>query len=219
MRTLIDGYNVMFAAGLMGRKFGPDGFRKVRTRFLNDLAHKIGPTEAHLTTVVFDAKKVPEGLPSQTRHKGITVVFAVNNPTADEQISELIKAHSDPKRLVVVSSDNQIKAAAKRRKATATTADDFLNRLSQAIQLRSDETKAALPEKPGSVSEAESAYWARELEELDKSGALRDAFKPDPMFPTEAEIPMRPKSLSRWREIQARTRAWILSSHVGSCEP
>ena len=55
MRTLIDGYNVMFAAGLMARRFGPDGFRKVRQRFLNDLAATLDPVEAHLTTVVFDA--------------------------------------------------------------------------------------------------------------------------------------------------------------------
>jgi hypothetical protein len=188
MRTLIDGYNVMFAAGLLGKKFGPDGFRKVRTRFLNDIASKMGPTEAHLTTVVFDAKKVPEGLPATMRHKGITVHFAINNPTADELITEMIKAHSDPKRLIVISSDNQIKTAAKRRKSAIKTADDFLVTLEQAPAKRIEIAKAARPEKPASLSESEAAYWAKEFQELDGSKELREAFARDPMFPSDEEM-------------------------------
>src|SRR5579875_1104072 len=129
MRTLIDGYNVMFAAGLMGQRFGPDGLRKARTRFLNDLARAFGPVESHLTTVVFDVHKAPEGRPAESRHKGITLIFAVGNPTADERIDELIRSHSAPKRLTVVSSDNQVRASAKRRGARSITADDFLDGL------------------------------------------------------------------------------------------
>ncbi len=197
MRTLIDGYNVMFAAGLMGRKFGPDGFRRVRTRFLNDVAHKLGPVEAHLTTVVFDAKKVPEGLPSRTRHKGITVIFAVNNPSADEQITEFIQQHSDPKRLMVVSSDNQIKAAARKRKAGTSTADEFLSQMSQAIEKRKEAAQEARPEKPSNLSEEELAYWAEEFGDLERSGELKDAFKRDPMFPSDDEIAQIEREVER----------------------
>ena len=46
MRTLIDGYNLMYALGLLGKRHGPDGFRKVRTRFLNDLAGALGAIAA-----------------------------------------------------------------------------------------------------------------------------------------------------------------------------
>jgi predicted RNA-binding protein with PIN domain len=188
MRTLIDGYNVMFAAGLLGKTFGPDGFRRVRTRFLNDLASRLGPVEAHLTTVVFDAKKVFEGLPSQVRHKGITVFFAVDNPTADERIAELIREHSDPKKLTVISSDNQVRTAAKRRRASSVTADDFLTKLDQAIQKRAEAARASAPEKPGTVSEAESAFWLREFAELDRSGEVKAAFERDSIFPSDEEI-------------------------------
>jgi predicted RNA-binding protein with PIN domain len=185
MRTLIDGYNVMFAAGLMGKRFGPDGLRKARTRFLNNLASKMGPVEAHLTTVVFDVQKAPEGLPSESRHKGITTIFAVASPTADELIDELIRAHSDPKRLTVVSSDNQVRASAKRRGAKSVTADDFLDSLDRATREPAD---PPAPEKPSSLSEAESAYWAREFGEVERSGELQKAFERDPMFPTDEEI-------------------------------
>jgi len=188
MRTLIDGYNVMFAAGLMSKRFGPDGFRRTRTRFLNDLAAKLGPVEAHLTTVVFDAVKVPGGLPSQARHKGITMIFAVATPTADERIEELIRTHSDPRRLTVVSSDNQVRASARRRGAASVTADDFLSRLDRAPAERIGEAEAARPEKPTSLSAAESAYWAREFGEVERSGELKAAFGRDPMFPSDEEI-------------------------------
>lgn len=188
MRTLIDGYNLMFAAGLMGKRFGPDGFRKARARFLNDLASKLGPVEAHLTTVVFDVRKAPEGLPSESRHKGITTIFAVDDPTADERIDELIRAHSDPKRLTVVSSDNQVRASARRRGATSLTSDDFLDRLDRAGREASAQADAPGPEKPTGVSEAEAAYWAREFGEVERSGELRRAFEPDPMFPTDEEL-------------------------------
>jgi hypothetical protein len=185
MRTLIDGYNLMFAAGLMGTKFGRDGLRKARTRFLNDLASKLGPVEAHLTTVVFDVRKAPEGRPAESTHKGIQMVFAVANPTADERIDELIRAHSDPKRLTVVSSDNQVRASARRRGATSVSSDDFLDRLDRT---KREPDAPSEPEKPSSLSEAEAAYWAEEFGEVERSGELRQAFERDPMFPTDEEL-------------------------------
>ena len=49
MPTLIDGYNLMFAAGLMGKRFGPDGLRKARTKVPQRAwPSKLGPVEAHL---------------------------------------------------------------------------------------------------------------------------------------------------------------------------
>src|ERR1700761_4481913 len=173
MRTLIDGYNLMFAAGLMGKRFGPDGLRKARPRFLNDLAGKLGAVESHLTTVVFDVRKAPDGRPAEASHKGIRTVFAVANPTADERIDELIRAHPDPKRLTVVSSDNQVRASARRRGASSLTSDEFLDRLDRAVREARDAPAPAGPEKPSSLSEAEAAFWAREFGEIERSGDLK----------------------------------------------
>src|SRR5262245_33109940 len=103
MRLLIDGYNLMFAKGLAGGPPGPDAFRKARARFLNQLADALGPVEAHLTTVVFDASHPPEELPRQTTYKGMTIVFAVDDDDADERIERLIAEHTAPKSLTVVS--------------------------------------------------------------------------------------------------------------------
>ncbi len=188
MRTLIDGYNLMFAAGLMGKRFGPDGLRKARTRFLDRLASKLGPVEAHLTTVVFDVRKAPEGRPAESAYKGIQTVFAVSSPTADERIDELIRAHGDPKRLTVVSSDNQVRASARRRGATSISSDDFLDRLDRANFQKSKPAEPPEPEKPSSMSEAEAAYWAEQFREVERSGELKQAFERDPVFPTDEEL-------------------------------
>src|SRR5690242_1503274 len=83
MRLLIDGYNVMYALGLLEKRFGPDGLRKARTRFLNDLAARLDAVAAHQTTVVFDAQEGPVHLPRAATHRGITVLFADEDEGAD----------------------------------------------------------------------------------------------------------------------------------------
>ena len=188
MRTLIDGYNLMHAGGLLGGRLGPDGFRKVRTRFLNDLAAWLDPVEAHLTTVVFDAVEAPLNLASATRHKGLSVLYAVEHESADERIEELIVQHSSPKTLTVVSSDHRIQKAAIRKRAKVLSADDYWcllddlkgrKRLARPLE---DRARAQIP------SADEAAFWLEEFRELAESEEAREAFQGDSYFPTDEEL-------------------------------
>jgi uncharacterized protein len=189
MRTLIDGYNLMFAAGVMGRKFGPEGFRKVRHRFLNDLSATLDPVEAHLTTIVFDANDAPDHLPASVRHKGITVLYAVDHDSADEQIEALIAHHSSPKTLTVVSSDHRIQRAAIRRKAKVVSADEFLTRMdSLKDRQRPSPSPPEEPSRQEVPSAREAAYWLEEFREVVESEEAREIFRGDPSFPTDEEI-------------------------------
>jgi uncharacterized protein len=189
MRTLIDGYNVMFAAGLMGRKFGPDQFRKVRQRFLNDLASTLDPVDAHMTTVVFDANDGPGHVPASTRHKGITILFAVDHDSADERIEDLIAHHSSPKTLTVVSSDHQIQKAATRRKAKVLSADEFLTQMdARKGQKKPKAPSPEEPARPGAPSAQEAAFWLEEFREVAESEEAREIFRGDPSFPTDEEL-------------------------------
>jgi uncharacterized protein len=189
MRTLIDGYNVMFAAGLMGRKFGPEGFRKARARFLNDLAATLDAVDAHMTTVVYDANDAPEHVPASTRHKGITVLFAVDEDSADERIEDLIAGHPNPKTLTVVSSDHRIQRAATRKKAKVLSADEFLTRLDllkerkrPSAESRIESTRQEIP------TPAESEFWMEEFREVVESEEAREVARGDPSFPTDEEL-------------------------------
>jgi predicted RNA-binding protein with PIN domain len=191
MRILIDGYNLMYAVGLMGRRFGPDGFRKARLRFLNDLAAALDPLEAHQTTVVFDAADPPDHVPHEARHKGLTVLFAVDDESADERIEWLITHHSAPKTLTVVSTDHRLRVAATRRRARAVTADDFWAEL-----LARRGRKSAAPPPPSAeerareigLSAAESEFWLDAFADLADEPETREALRGDRPHITDEDI-------------------------------
>ncbi len=140
MRVLIDGYNVMHAGGMiqpqiggMGRGFGGsarnDAFRRSRNRFLNVLAATLDEVEAYQTTIVFDAALAPPHLPAEQGYKGITVIFAVDDDSADDRIEAMIRSDRSPKTLVVVSSDRRVRMAGERRGAKVLSADDYWTKL------------------------------------------------------------------------------------------
>jgi predicted RNA-binding protein with PIN domain len=194
MRTLIDGYNVMFAGGLMGQRFGPDVFRKVRNRFLNDVAAALNPIEAQYTTIVFDASQPPPDRPSSIRHKGMTIVYAVEAESADEQIEILVAGHSSPKTLTVVSSDHRVQRAATRRRAKVMSADDYWNQMDSRKNrkpippLKLANPDASDPDRPGAPSAMEAAYWMAEFRDLADSDEVRAVSRGDLAFPTDDEI-------------------------------
>ncbi len=185
MRTLIDGYNLMYAGGLLGQKFGPEGFRKARHRFLNDLVATLEPVEAHLTTVVFDASAAPPDVSASTRLKGMTILYAVDVESADDRIEDLIAHHSSPKTLTVVSSDNRIRRAAVRRKARVMSADEYWCQMDARKERR---PVPPAPDRPGPPSTAEAAFWLDEFRDLAESDEAREAFARDPIFPSDEEI-------------------------------
>jgi predicted RNA-binding protein with PIN domain len=55
MRLLIDGYNLLYATGLLGPGIGPGGLERSRMALVNFLAASLEPAELAQTTVVFDA--------------------------------------------------------------------------------------------------------------------------------------------------------------------
>src|SRR5262245_33350817 len=187
MRFLIDGYNLMHARGLMAPRFGPNGFRKARRRFLNDLAAALDPVEAHQTTVVFDADGPPEHLPKEGRHQGLTVLFAVDDEDADTRIERLIASHPDPKRLTVVSSDHRIRQAASRRRARVLTADEYLVRL-----MSPGRSRPAVAHDQGSRRDgptpSETEHWLAEFGHLDDDPEFQPVVKPDPLVPSAEEL-------------------------------
>lgn len=195
MLILIDGYNLMFAGKAPTRRLGPDGLRKVRNRFLNDLADALGPLEALDTTVVFDASHAPADRPRQVPHKGLTVVYAVDDDDADSRLELMIAGHSHPKALTVVSTDRRVRQAATRRRARAVTADDFIAELDARKRKRSRPTFVPPREAPGTgrlaepdLSPEETAHWVREFADLDQMPETREALSPNPPMLTDDEI-------------------------------
>jgi hypothetical protein len=112
---LIDGYNVVAPVAAPSRDPDPSWLQRERTQLINRLVKHLDDRVRRRTCVVFDAANPPRDRPSQFQVEGIDVRFAVGYPEADDLLEELIAEHSAPKNLAVVSSDQRVQTAARRR--------------------------------------------------------------------------------------------------------
>lgn len=155
---LIDGYNLLHAAGLAQRDYGPGEFEQTRRRLLKLLANQLCDRECRRTTVVFDAPAQTLGPSPPTEVHGIRVIFAGGDGDADAAIERLISRNSAPRRLHVISSDRRVQQAARRRKANFHDSEAFLKRIARRPTPEERARHADPPEKrhglmaPGEVN-------------------------------------------------------------------
>jgi len=154
MKILVDGYNLLHASGIFGGVRGAGGFEASRRALLDEIARLLGPAVAGVT-VIFDAADAPPGLPERYAHAGIDVRFARRHASADALIEELIEDHDAVTSLTVVSADNRVMAAARRRRAKPVPSADWLAGLRAEAQARAD-TGDAKPPEPGPDG---AEYW------------------------------------------------------------
>jgi hypothetical protein len=164
MSLLIDGYNLLNAVGIAGRGAGPGGLERSRLALLNFLAESLSAEEIPRTTVVFDARSAPPGLPGTTDHRGLTVRFAAGYEDADSLIEELIRSDSAPRKLVVVSSDHRLQRAARRRRATPIDSDAWYAEVLQRRRQRQQQSAVEGKNRPPLPPLAEDVdYWVRQF--------------------------------------------------------
>ena len=174
MSLLIDGYNLLHASGILGGGVGPGSLERSRNALLNFIAESLTEKMLAGTTVVFDAREAPPGLPRQVSHRGITVQFAPRGSDADAEIEQLIEDNHAPRRLIVVSSDHRLHRAARRRRAKAIDSDVWY---AETLRLRIERsrTKKHAGKPTGPPSEVEVKFWLRQfgLEEPDAKPKTR----------------------------------------------
>ena len=123
MTFLIDGYNLMYAAGLASKAMPAAQFDRARGRFLDWLAD--GAKDRATLRVVFDALLAP-GPSLETVHRGVRVRFAFKQ-TADDVIEELVAVEQKPAALTVVSNDNRVREAGRRAECPLATCEEFID--------------------------------------------------------------------------------------------
>lgn len=172
---IIDGYNLLHAAGLARTSYGPGDLERVRNRLVARLANLLTDDERRRTVIVFDAKDAPPGLPARELRQDISLRFANDAAEADDLIEQLIAEHSAPKRLVVISSDHRLQKAARRRKGKARDSDAFLDHLerrAERAQFAVSEPSDAPREAELSAEELES--WMTEFGDIDLARIRRE---------------------------------------------
>ncbi|OYV96561.1 MAG: hypothetical protein B7Z73_00500 [Planctomycetia bacterium 21-64-5] len=179
MALIIDGYNLMHAAGIVGRGVGPGGLHRSRLALLNFVAESLGPHELATTTVVFDARNAPPGLPRSFVYRGMTVLFAAGYETADELIEELIRADSAPRKLLVVSADHRLQKAARRRRAKAIDSDRWYGDLAHHRAAAGVPPPAFI--KPSQPTAGEVEFWLRQFS--DENETKDEPLADDGIFP------------------------------------
>lgn len=190
MRLLIDGYNLMHAQGMSAPLHDPERLRKAREKLLKTIAKRLSPVDRHATRVIFDAGQNVTGLPKMVWVDGITAEFAVDQPSADTRICELIARHDAPKKLVVVSSDNQIIQAASRRDCQVIGAEDFMVMLEDQRRPLFAPDTAGLKQVAGfsdkhefrnveGVVPHETDFWMNEFENLVNDESINSQLNSD----------------------------------------
>ncbi|MDX1947836.1 MAG: NYN domain-containing protein [Pirellulaceae bacterium] len=178
MALLIDGYNLLHAAGVFAAD-GPPTLERSRQALLDHLARLLEPKVRARTIVVFDAVHAPPGLAREATHEGLSVRFARRGGTADELLEELIAAEPDPRHLLVVSSDHRVQRAARQRGAQYLDSEHWHAQVSRARSAENqpataDDAKAELPlGNPFPPGYGDDLLQANRREQLDPPRRLR----------------------------------------------
>lgn len=133
---LIDGYNLLHAAGLGRRRFAKGGLELARRKLLLKLAAEMADDVCRDSVVVFDAGPDAESRQNSDEAAAageagwpFAVVYSVKTLSADDEIERLLGTHSSPRQVLVISSDHRLHKAAARRGAQALDSDQFLTLL------------------------------------------------------------------------------------------
>ena len=162
---LIDGYNLLHAAGLAQTSYRPNELRRQREKLLRLIARQLTPAELARATVIFDARDPAIDRPHRTRIAGLAVVFARPEGDADLVISRWLDQHPAPRHVTLVSGDRVLQRAARGVGAQWQESTDFWKELAD----RSRRRTPPAPEKPESLSAAEAGEWSRWFGTLDLS--------------------------------------------------
>ncbi len=181
---VIDGYNVLHAAGLARRSYGPGDFERARRALLRLISQQLSPRERERTTVVFDAGDRTLSPSPPQLVDDLLVIYADQERDADEAIERLIRENSAPRRLCVVSSDHRLQKAARRRRARFVDSEEFLRRLARRHTPGERRRHQVEPsaKQTGRLSPGEVEAWLRVFDDIDNRGERE---LPENSSPTE----------------------------------
>lgn len=175
---ILDGYNLMHAAGIARRKYAQGDLERCRRKLEIRIAATLSPEAIARTTVVYDAFTSPGNDNRTGVSQGLRILFAPQGQDADGEIERLLNHHSAPRQIIIVSSDHRLHKAARRRKARCVDSEVFLNELEseapqQTVKRQPRDVKITR-ETPAELQRWEQTFQAAE-EETKHASAEFDA--------------------------------------------
>lgn len=191
---VIDGYNLLHEAGLARARYGPHDLERVRLRLLKLLRRKLTPEERPRTTVVFDGPEDSFTPTSHTTYRELSVIYSGAGREADDVIEELVRAHSAPRQLIVISSDNRLRRAARARQAGSITSAEFVAELDERTKEEPESPAPPSPEETAKRGQGEPvadvSEWLEAFGEVDPDAiAAEESQKPIVPAPTPTPAP------------------------------
>ncbi len=138
---IIDGYNLMHAAGLARSSYGPGDLERCRNRFVKQLGNLLDESAAADTIVVFDGQSASSSDSAGNTTSPLRVLFSTTGSDADTEIETLLRNHSSPRQVLVISGDHRLHKAARSRRAQCIDSEDFW----QLLQSESGPSKLSGP--------------------------------------------------------------------------
>ena len=163
MPYLVDGHNLLWAIHHHDEHFAP-----VDDRALCRLLARYGRSMHDRVELIYDGVGPPDK-GAFYGHRNLQVSFAGEGSDADTLIEHRVQTCTQPKRLVVVSTDRRVRTAARRAKATSVPSVEFWMRVLERLN-----RKRAAPEPSGKrhgVSKQETRQWLKTFG-LDNEGKL-----------------------------------------------
>lgn len=153
--TIIDGYNVLHTSRWLRTSWhGVD-----RRRFCMLLA-QLSRHRSEKVTVVFDSLPCDSD-PALAPPASLEVMYSGHGRTADDVIIQIVNASTGPRDLTVVSSDRQIRSAAKRRGCKLVRAGEFIK--GAAAELAQANVHNEPDEKHKGSTSAQTRQWLIEF--------------------------------------------------------
>ena len=156
---LVDGYNLLHASGQFGHPSDPPTLENARRALLDYLTQQISERDRTRTTVVFDGKDAPPGLPAESSYEKMRILFSRRKMTADQLIADMIADEKDPRQLRVVSSDHGVQRAARQRGVAYIDSEAWLREIWQ----NTTQDQRPVEKSEPAQSAAEVQQWVREF--------------------------------------------------------
>lgn len=164
---LIDGYNLMHAAGFARPRYSYGELKRCRDQTVGHLAKLLTPEECSRTTIVFDAQEAAPGSSRFDCYHQLSVHFADPGQEADDYIELWIESNFAGRSIYLVSSDQRLQRAARKRHGRTIGSAEFLQHLAQRNMADLSAEKLGTADKQGAGATAEMDFWLREFGEVD----------------------------------------------------